>query len=49
MIKRDNDLFDIIEKTKVEVNNKRKIKKQSIKDFLIECENKSKIIIKKKI
>lgn len=41
MDKSINDLFEIIEKTKVEINEKRKKKNQSIKDFLIECETES--------
>ncbi|MBN2544992.1 MAG: hypothetical protein JXB50_04280 [Spirochaetes bacterium] len=48
MSKKNKDLFDIIEDTKIKINNKRKEKKQSIKNFLIECENESKRMIKEK-
>jgi hypothetical protein len=48
MFNKEKDLFDIIENTKIKVNNIRKNKKQSIKDFLNECEIESKKIIKKK-
>ena len=48
MSKIENDIFEIIENTKIEINKTRKNKKQSIKEFLIECENESKKIKKEK-
>lgn len=46
MFKKNDDIFEIIENTKI--NNKRKEKKQTVKDFLIECEYESKKMIKEK-
>jgi hypothetical protein len=43
-----NDIFEMIENTKIKINKTRKNKKQSIKDFIIECENESNKIFKEK-
>jgi ribosome recycling factor len=48
MSKKNKDLFDVIEEVKIKINNIRKNKKQSIKDFLRECENESKKMKKDK-
>ena len=48
MFKKEKDLFDVIENTKIKVNRIRKNKRQSIKDFLDECEVESNKILKTK-
>ena len=42
------DIFDVIENVKIKLNEERKTKKQSIKDYLIECEKDSEKMINEK-
>ena len=46
---KNDDIFEIIENIKKEINKERKNKKQSIKDFIKECDIESEKILKGKI
>jgi hypothetical protein len=45
---KSEDILDVIENVKIKLNNERKTKNQSIKDYLKECEIESSKLVKNK-